>query len=395
MNILMVLENEFPPDDRVEKEAKALLEANHKITIACSDVYEKRPKTEEYKEIRIKRNNISAFTYKKLSALCLILPFYFTKWKRFLDSILKNENYDAIHIHDLPLSKTGYKLARKYNLKLICDEHEYYSNWIVHTAHYNTAFGKIAKRLSNWGKYERYYLSKADHVITIEEPLRQCYIKEVGLPTNKIITVPNTPSIKVFNPDNIKQEIVDKYKPDFVLFYAGNIDILRGIDIVIKALPELTQKIPSIKFLMAGKFRKNCNPVEDAKKLGVSKHVEFLGWVPVELLPSYIKASDICVHIPRVYREEQNNSVATKVYQYIIMCKPVIIGQAKMMKAIIEDNKLGYSIKDGDIQDFVEKVLKIYNNPQIAGEFSQNCNKIKDQYIWEKTVKNLLAIYDN
>jgi len=50
MKILMVLEGEFPPDNRVEKEAVSLIEAGHEVHIAC---YSKKNDLPPERSIRI------------------------------------------------------------------------------------------------------------------------------------------------------------------------------------------------------------------------------------------------------------------------------------------------------------------------------------------------------
>ena len=45
-------------------------------------------------------------------------------------------------------------------------------------------------------------------------------LEKYNIKANKIITVPNTPSRKIFNIDNINGEIVDTYKEDFLIFYS-------------------------------------------------------------------------------------------------------------------------------------------------------------------------------
>ncbi|MFO7844845.1 MAG: glycosyltransferase family 4 protein [Bacteroidales bacterium] len=392
MKILMVLTEEFPPDDRVEKEALALIERGHEIIIACQTL-KKIKRQEIYKKIIIERLYMSRLMYK-LSVAALIVPFYFTFWYNFLKRLHKKYQFDVVHVHDLPLTKVGNQLSRKYGLKLVCDQHEFYSNWIVHTAHMNKGIGKIINLLSNWKKYEKKYLKKADLVITIEEPLRKNYIEHAGIKPEKIILVPNTPSKKVFNEQNVKTSIKEKYKDNFVLFYAGGIDILRGINIIIESLPVIKKHIPEIKFIFAGIIRKGCDPVKLAKKLKVEDNIEFLGWIDIQEIPSYINASDICLHVPPVIRDETNLTIATKIFQYIAMEKPVIVGQAKLMKKLVTENNLGLAIKDNDHKDLADKIIHLYNNPDVLQNFSYNCKKIKSQFIWEVTIKNLIQFYD-
>ena len=273
----MTLEVDFPPDDRVEKEALSLIEAGHEVDIACY-TFSGKPRFEFYKGIRIFRKPINKFIYKS-SAACLLIPVYFLFWKKFLNQLLKSDTYDAIHVHDLPLSKLAVQMAKKFKLKRVFDQHEYYSSWIVHTAHYRKGLGKIINYLSNWDKYEKKYLSKADIIITVEEPLRQDYIEKAGLDPAKIICVPNTPLEKVFNPKNVDREITKKYKGQFIMFYAGGLDRLRGLEIPLKALPRLRTAIPNLKIILAGRLSKGFDLFGLAKELMVKDIIEYHPWI--------------------------------------------------------------------------------------------------------------------
>jgi len=393
MKILMLLDGEFPPDDRVEKEALSLMACGYEVSIACY-TRKDRPAFENYKGIQLYRMPISKLTYK-LSAACLVLPFYFRIWRKFVSKLFKNQRFDVIHVHDLPLASVGYFFKEKFNMKLVCDQHEFYSNWIIHTAHYNTPLGRIVKTLSDWKSYEKKYLALADLVVTIEEPLRSSYLNEVGLSAEKVICLPNTPSGKIFENKVFDSEILAKYQDRFVLFYAGNIDILRGLDVAVRALPLLKEEIPNVLLLLVGKIVKPYNPVELAEKLGVSDHFHFDGWSPIEKLPSYIQASDLCLFTPPANREEINRTIATKIYQYMQLDKPVIVGQAKMMKEFVESRQIGYVIDETSPEDFARTVLNYYRNKETEDfRISVKCEQIKSGFVWEETVKRLISVYN-
>jgi glycosyltransferase involved in cell wall biosynthesis len=388
----MLLAEEFPPDNRVEKEAAGLIENGFQVTISCQTLHD-RPAFEEINGVKVYRLRLTRLQYK-LSAACLVIPVFFSLWRSFVSEIIKRDHVDIIHVHDLPLASVGFFFKRKYGMKLVCDQHEFYSNWIVHTAHYNTSVGKVIKWLSPWEKYERKYLNKADLVITVEEPLRSVYIEKVGVDPDKIICLQNTPSKKVFNEENIDQQIVERFKDRFVLFYAGGMDILRGIDVAIKALPQIKKEIPHVLLLLCGNIRKPYDPLALAEKLGVSGQVHFEGWSPIEKLPSYIAASDVCFFTPPSNREEIHRTIATKIYQYLQMGRPVIVGQAKMMKEFVEKHGIGYVIDEEKPDEFAQAVIHYYRNSQAESErIRRNCFAIKNQFIWEDRIKQLLKIY--
>jgi glycosyltransferase involved in cell wall biosynthesis len=394
MKILMVLEGEFPPDNRVEKEAVALIEAGHEVHIACYSKKKGFASREEYKNIVIHRKYLNSFLYKAGAAI-LILPFYFSFWKNFIEELFQLKTFDAIHIHDLPLAKTGYHFKRKYGTLLVCDQHEFYSNWIVQTAHYNTLPGKLIKALSNWDSYEKRYLQKADVVVTVEEPLRKNYIEKTHLPPGKIFCIPNTPLRSLFNKDQVNQKIVGKYRDNFVLLYIGGLDVLRGIEVAIKALPHLIPDIPEIRLVLVGGKSRYYDLEKIASAENVREYVDFTGFQSVNLLPSYIEASSVCFFTPLTNRDEIHKTIATKIYQYIAMGKPVIVTDARMQEEFVRDNKIGFVIRDGDSGEFAERVLEIYKNKDLYTELCENALRTSDLYTWESTVKPLVHFYNS
>ena len=389
----MLLENVFPPDDRVEKEALSLINSGFEVHVACYSRNNDFIEEEIYKGIYIHRQKISRLMYK-FSAAILVLPFYYWYWKRIVRNLQKRFSYRTIHVHDLPLSKVGYFLKRKYKVKLICDQHEFYSNWIIYTAHYNTSLGKIVKFLSNWISYEKRYLRKADLVITVEEPLREIYLRNYHLNPDKVISLPNTPLKKIFNAKRIDQNIVERFKNNYVLTYVGAIDILRGLDLAIEALVEIRKKIPNVRMLLVGGTVKPYDPISKAKQHNVEDLIDFVGWKNIEELPSYIFASDICFLTPPVHREEVNNTIATKIYQYVAMGKPIIVSSARLMKNFVESNQVGFALKNNDSKDFFEKVIEIYSNPDMARQMGEKGKALSESYFWETTSQKMIDTYN-
>jgi glycosyltransferase involved in cell wall biosynthesis len=389
--VLMVLDKEFPSDERVEKEIRSLQENGFTVAIAVY-TFGSRPLQENFNGYTIYRKPISKFTFKS-SAAILVMPHYFRFWYAYLDEILRKDKFDIIHIHDLPLSGTGYEMAVKYNLKLVCDQHEFYSNWIVRTNHYNTLPGKIIRLFSNWIKYEKESLSKADLVITVADSLKKLYIDKVGIRPDKIITLPNTPGLSVFNYNNVDPSVGDRFKGRYILFYAGGLDHLRGIEFVIEALQELKKTIPEILFVIAGKENRSFNLQELIRHHHAEENVVFAGWLPLKELPSYIAMSHICVFVPRADNLEINNTIVTKIYQYASMGKPIIVSEAALMKKFVETNRIGYSVPYGNIPEFCEKVKFIKNHPELDSLIRANGVNIAEQNSWENTSVEFIERY--
>jgi glycosyltransferase involved in cell wall biosynthesis len=75
------------------------------------------------------------------------------------------------------------------------------------------------------------------------------------------------------------------------------------------------------------------------------------------------------------------------------MNKPVIVGQTKLMKQFVEENRIGLSITDSDPRDLAEKIKLMHSSPSLIAEFISNTKKIAANYSWEKTSIPFLEYY--
>jgi len=391
----MILARDFPPDERPEKEALSLIKAGYDVYMLCL-TWQGRPLKEDYKGIHLVRFPMRRQLFRKLSPTYLALPFYRWIWQPHIEKFIEQNKIDIIHVHDLPMTDIAHDMAKEYNCKVVCDQHEYWSNWIINTGHYNTLVGKIVKKLSNWKKYEYDNLSRADLVITVTDPLRDCYIQDGCVSSDKIITVPNAPTREIFNKSNVDPEISKRYKNNFVLFYAGAMDILRGLDLVINALAIIEKEVPSIKFVLAGRFSSGFNPLQMAKEAGVDHLVEYVGWLAVEDLPSYMAAADVCLFTPPSTRDEINLTIATKIFQYLAMEKPIITSEAVMMRDFVTENKIGWSVDSQKPEQFAAAVIHLAKNyKKLALEIAENSRKLKknNKIFWDQTITDMLDAY--
>src|SRR5690554_4647413 len=124
LNVLMVLDNPFPPDLRVRKEFTALIEKGHNVTLVCYRA-PGQLLTENISGCKVIRSN--RVITKKLKGIVDVynaLFFINPVIRRMLEGL--KEDFDVIHVHDLPLSNTCLRFARKRGMKAILDLHENY-----------------------------------------------------------------------------------------------------------------------------------------------------------------------------------------------------------------------------------------------------------------------------
>ena len=381
----MILDHDFPPDVRVEKEIETLINNKHEIILACYNYKKKLSEFEKKENFKIYRKKISKLTLKSSVAI-LKLPIYFRFWRKFITEILIKEQIDAIHIHDLPLTKVGVDIKRKYNIPLIVDLHENWPASLETATHTNTSLGKILSSNKQWRKYERNILKYADKIITVVEEMKD-RIAYLGIDENKIHIVSNTA-----NPNNFSLHS-DKPDPNYItLFYAGGINIHRGLQIVIKAIPLILKEKPNVRLNIIGAGSYQAQLEKLVSDLNINNHVNFLGWKNLKEISRYLAQSDIAL-IPHLKSEQTDCSSPNKLYQYIYAKKPILTSNCESLMRIIEETKSGISYTNDSPDDLKRALLQLLDSKNNKLDSEYGFNKIKTKYNWDEDSKELIQIY--
>jgi len=401
MKICMVLEGHFPPDIRVEKEAKALISSGHEIYVLSMGRRGmlENENIEGVNVIRIFPRK--DFPNKILEYSWFSLFFEKPFWREHLQKIVRRYKIEVIHVHDLPLVKTAISVAKRFGIPVVADLHENYPEgvraWREGRKSLKDKIFNVLTPVWRWKRLERSILHHVDEIITVVDEAKEHYVNDCGISPEKVTVVMNAEDLEEFNRLGIDRSIVEKYANSFVISYVGGFGPHRGIDVAIKSMPRVLREIPHAKLLLVG----GKSPPEYEmylKKLcvdlKVKSNVEFTGWVDFSLVPSYIAASDVCL-IPHYSSGHTNTTIPHKLFQYMAMRKPVIVTDCKPLKRIVEECNCGIVVPSGDFSKMAEAVIELYKNEDYARKLGENGRRaVEEKYNWKNEAKKLLKIYE-
>ena len=394
MRIGMILDNEFTGDLRVENEVMSLRNAGFDVFVLCLN-YGSKPEYEDFHGAKIIRISKSKGIIKKLRALTnTIFNFYPHWWAKHIIEFVKKYRIDVLHIHDLYMLGAGFiaKKRLKNNIKITGDLHENYVEGLKHYKFSTTFPGKYIISIPKWEQTEIDWCKRADYLITvINEAVKRYHL--LGIPKEKIEVVANYVNQEEFLSCEDKLYILNKYKDKFVITYVGGFDIHRGLETVIQAMPEIVKKCENVKLVLVGKGQNSSELVKLAEEFKVGKHISFEGWQPPSYLPSYIKASDICL-IPHLKTVHTDNTIPHKLFQYMLLEKPVVATNCNPIQRIIEETKCGLIYENKNSHQLADKIIKLYNSESLRKQMGANGKKaVIEKYNWEKTSENLVSMY--
>ena len=393
MRIGMILDKTFPPDPRVENEAISLIKSGHEVFLFCLKYESITADKETINNISVCRYSSNKLEYK-LSALVFTLPFYTNFMKKKILHFLITNKIDVIHIHDIRIAEAVNNANKKLKLTTVLDLHDNMPEIIKFYPHLQKFPGKQIISPKKWRVKEEEFINKATKVITVSEEFIEEVVERTKIKREKIKLVPNTVQKAFYEEAVIDNSIIKKYKDQFVILYVGDTAIRRGLLTAIDAIDELKSEINNIVLLIVGESSTDIQLKQRVKELQLGNYVDFAGWKEVDLFPSYIQASSIC--ISPLYRNKQHDvAYANKLFQYMSFAKPVLVSDATAQKKLINRTKSGLVHRERDVNDFANKVLELYNNKELRNELGNNGKSfIENEFCWERVSQNLVDIYD-
>ena len=383
----MVLENSFPPDERVENEIDILLKNGFQITLVCTKRSGKS-EMEEKDGLTIFRIPLSKFIYKS-SALALELPFYFYFWNKQLSDILNRTSFDAIHLHDLPLVKVCARLAEKYRLPLICDYHENRPEIMKMYHHVQSFPGKWLISVNRWLNYQMKESQKADRLILVTDEAKDYYINNYGLDPRKIIVLPNYIVLDRFRKLVPETSIQPADHDIFTVVYFGDTGFRRGTLTILEAADKLKDK--NIRFLIIGTSREQDLLRKEATIRNL-KNVTFAGWIPPAEAMKLISGTDagICPFLKNIHHD---TTYANKMFQYMALGKPVIVSDCTAQANFVTREKCGLVFEAGNADELCDRIIKLTNRNEYD-HLSKNASAcVSEKYNWENYGRRLIELY--
>ena len=314
--------------------------------------------------------DVNVYTIPRSIASSVLLKIfnlisYFIKEYGLLTTIFKEEKHDIIQVRNCVFSALlALHISRKYNIPFVF---QYSFPKGVYKVQ------KSEKRHSYYfGKFEsyitKYILHKADLIFPISKWMETELIKE-GIPESKMMSLPMGVNPELFSSKKDGSKMREKYNLSDaeVILYTGTMDKLRELSIIIHAFSKVREHKDNVKLLMVGDGNDKLNLEKLADGLGIKEDVIFTGQVPYFDVPYFIAAADVCLcPVPplSIYKV----SSPTKMFEYMVMGKPVVANEEiPEQNEVIDESSGGMLVKFED-KSFAEGVIELLNNPERAEE---------------------------
>jgi D-inositol-3-phosphate glycosyltransferase len=165
----------------------------------------------------------------------------------------------------------------------------------------------------------------------------------------------------------------------YILFF-GFIRAYKGLDLLLKALPNARLRQLNVKLIIAGEFYENAAPYEALiREQGLEEHiVRATDFIPNSRVADYFCAADLVV---QPYKHATQSGVSQVAYHFN---KPMVVTDVGGLAESVPHGRVGYVVKP-DPESIASSIADFYEENR-EREFGQNAAEEKKKFSWENMV---------
>ena len=307
----------------------------------------------------------------------LMIPFFLLGQMRAVVGLLRSERFDLIHAHwlipqgfvaALSLLMTGKKIP------LLC------------TSHGGDLFalkGKGLQRLKRW------VMDKSAALTVVSTAMKKTVV-DMGVAPDKVDVIPMGVDLKgLFTPDPGVQRKTDE------LLFVGRLVEVKGLQILLDAMPKVLAKHPGIRLVVAGAGPLESELRASAAKLNMTDCVDFLGMVPQLKLPSLYQQATLAVFPFIVTKSGVQEGFGLVVVEAMGCCCPVIAGDLPAIQDTVVHEENGLIFPSGNAQVLADSILKLLDDPEFRARLAGEGRKsVVQNFDWEIIAEKYAEIYE-
>lgn len=378
--IIMLLDNDFKSDNRVEKEATSLINNNYSVTVVCLQ-NPSLPKQEIRNGMLIIRCIDPALYSHPFSKKAI-------QGSKTLTAFLLNETFDILHCHDFNLIHIGSALKQRgKNVKVVYDSHEFLKKYPMHE-NVKLPFNRL-KAFIVWKlllirekKAAKYY----DAFLTTTEIIAQKLSQHLAI--NLYTYLRNIPETQNIVPSNYLKNTFGLPLDSILIIHSGNIYFQPELLVdIYKGIQNCGKNIFLAFFIAPDRSQKFKKFVDEQ---GMSSVIFFHDYPQKENIIQYLASANIGFSWVNPAFMSQVYTSANRFWEYSLAELPVLSNYQWEICREIENKQNGvvYTIDQVGFQNALHTILDNYNH------FKKNAIATAKNDSWEKESLKLIALYD-
>ncbi len=296
--------------------------------------------------------------------------------------ILNQGEFEMIHGHDWLVAYTARVLKHSFKMPLVST---------IHATEAGRNQGLHSKLQNYINSIEWFLTYESWRVIVCSKHMENEVRGLFGLPTDKVVRIPNGVYAKKFAVDSVVYEdglhkLVQEHEQ--LIFFVGRLVREKGVHTLVEAFPMIARNNPAAKVIIAGTGPMEAQLRHQINCLGLHDRVILAGYVDDRLLKQLYKRADVAV-FPSLY--EPFGIVALEA---MVTNTPVVVADIGGLGEIVEHGRIGLKFYPGNARSLADQVNGILRDRGFAENLSEKARKhVAEQYDWSSIAKKTWMVY--
>jgi glycosyltransferase involved in cell wall biosynthesis len=237
---------------------------------------------------------------------------------------------------------------------------------------------------------DRLTLYLPDVVVAVSGTMRAQISKQPLINPNRIVLIRNAIPVEgVRLPHERIAERGELGLPAdaLVLGYAGRIDKVKRIDLLLKAFREVLEQFPRTRLVIAGEGSLTEEMKTLAEALGVS---HALAW------PGFYEMRKLLAVIDIYIQPSDNEGLSLSILEAMAAQRAIIATSVGAAREVISDGETGILVPPGSSMALADAVLRLLHDPNRRAAISQAARvRVESEFELGKMVEGYAAVYSN
>ncbi len=293
-------------------------------------------------------------------------------------------DFDLVHGHDWLVAAACDHLARRFGAPLVTT---------IHATEHGRHQGWVDKHPQSYiHGVERWISNRSDRVIACSAYMREQISDIFAVPEDRVAVIPNG-----IDPDDLQaadEGELRRLRGEFaapeekLVLLIGRLVYEKGFQIALEAMPELIERVPGTRFLVAGSGTHEQELKKQASDLGLMEHGTFLGWIGDDVLHQLYRISDVCV-VPSIY--EPFGLVALEA---MASGCPCIVADTGGLREVVPHGEVGLRFRTRDPEALGGMVERVLTEPELTERLVAEASEHVLRFDWNDVARRTAEIYD-
>ncbi len=291
--------------------------------------------------------------------------------------------FSLVHSHDWLVAGAARSLARGFAMPWLTT---------VHATEYGRHQGWVQRHpQSHIHAAERDMVRSADRVITCSRFMQSHVAGVFGVSRRKITVIPNGIDPADLEPvaEDLEALRARFARPeDRLVLLVGRLVHEKGFHLALDALAPVIRRLGDVRFIVAGTGTAESELKRQARRLGLSRHGTFLGWVGDDMLHSLYRIAEIVI-VPSIY--EPFGIVALEAMASGCLC--VVADTGGLREVVPGDGSVGLRFPCKDSEALEEVLERALSDEQARAQVVAEAREHVLRFDWGEVARRTAEVY--